>query len=768
MAYETDPDVAAFLGGTSKKSVKREPTLDEIKAAKKSYSNVNPQLQPDAETSYQTDPDISAFLTVGSGKQEKQESQAKQVKEPGIVDKTIRNLFDAKKKAQDIAFEAVAPVVEPLATLATGAQAGVIGPLTGIVANLRSGKYGTQEGINIGKEQAKNYAEQTTYQPRTESGKAIVETIGKLPEKITGSTMGFGPLAETYGFAPVAQQAATRTGQAANQMQASYQKLRNELPTVRIETAAKNVAPDMTKPATAGSVGSAKVEFNPYAGQITGEEAARGQFPQIKLSKMTADAPAQEQTTRSQIAQEILREGGVDANQVRQGVITGNENTLRNEHAKAKMAEPTPEGELYKQQIANEQNALSNYALKRIESTGASPTLVTPYERGERINSSFAGDEGLTGFFKTEKKKLYDEVATKVGGNPIESSNVDNLFGNKQFKAGLGLKGNEGVAKSAEELIGLAKTVGFQDEMGTVHAPNTIGAWIAVQKALNSDWSPSNAKVIRTINQAIERDIGKAGGLEMLKKADSLHEAEKVLFGSKGIKQIFGDIDPNGVQTATAFEAIPQKLNSMPVDQWKHIYETAEKVAKGTIDGPIDKSTGMPKWTVQVPEELRVSAQSAMNEMKGNIAREIYQAGATKAGEWNQNSVNKVLNARADKIKLAFTPEEQNAFHTLNVGGYLMPGVHSYEGGGQQLRRVGLIEGNLGKAGTATGAAAGTALFGPGVGTAVGGYLGGKTGVAGSEFLATRALQKQAEKSKAEMQKAAKLGNKLSDIGKEK
>jgi hypothetical protein len=206
----------------------------------------------------------------------------------------------------------------------------------------------------------------------------------------------------------------------------------------------------------------------------------------------------------------------------------------------------------------------------------------------------------------------------------------------------------------------------------------------------------------------------------------------------------------------------------MPVDQWKHIYETAEKVAKGTIDGPIDKSTGMPKWTVQVPEELRVSAQSAMNEMKGNIAREIYQAGATKAGEWNQNSVNKVLNARADKIKLAFTPEEQNAFHTLNVGGYLMPGVHSYEGGGQQLRRVGLIEGNLGKAGTATGAAAGTALFGPGVGTAVGGYLGGKTGVAGSEFLATRALQKQAEKSKAEMQKAAKLGNKLSDIGKEK
>ena len=198
---------------------------------------------------------------------------------------------------------------------------------------------------------------------------------------------------------------------------------------------------------------------------------------------------------------------------------------------------------------------------------------------------------------------------------------------------GAGLKGNEGVARSAEELINLAKNVGFKDDMGNVYAPNTVGAWTAVQKSLNSNWTPQNASIIRKINQAIERDIGAAGGLDLLKKADQLHQAEKVLFGSKGIKQIFGDIDPNGVQTATAFEAIPQKLNSMPVDQWKHIYETAEKVAKGTIDGPIDKATGMPKWSIAVPEELRISAQSAMNEMRGNIAREIYQAGAAKAGE---------------------------------------------------------------------------------------------------------------------------------------
>lgn len=659
----------------------------------------------------------------------------------------VASALEAAFKARDLFRGSVA---EPIATLATGAQAAPIGTLTGLVAAARSGKFGTQEGVRAAEEQAKNYAQQTTYQPRTETGKAVVGAIGRAAEKLAGA----GPLPELYAFAPLAEGAARQAVTGAKAMKA-------ELPTVRIENVAK-AAPEMPAP-TAGSVGAAKVEFNPYAGQITGEEAARGQFPQIKLSKMTEDAPATEQSTRAQIAQEILREGGVDTDQVRQGVITGNENTLRNEHAKAKMANPTPEGELYKQQIANEQNALSNFALKRVENTGASPTLVTPYERGERINSAFAGDEGLTGFFKGEKNKLYETAKQTVGDNPVQSSTIESLINSPQFKAELKIRKQADFTGGLKDLLDLHSTQGLE---GT--APGSIAGLEKLRQSLNAQWTPENAYAIRKAVEAIDSDIAKAGGPGLYEQARSLHQAEKVLFGSKGIKQIFGDIDPNGVQTATAFEKIPEKLNSMPVDQWKHIYETAEKIAKGTVNGSIDSATGMPKWTVQVPEELRVSAQSALNEMKGNIAREIYQAGATKAGEWNQNAVNKVLNARADKIKLAFSPEEQKAFHTLNVGGYLMPGVHSYEGGGQQLRRVGLIEGNLGKAGAAGGAAAGTALLGPGVGTAVGGYLGGKAGVAGSEALAARALQKQAKQSKAEMQKAAKLGSKLSDIGKEK
>ena len=655
-------------------------------------------------------------------------------------------------------------ITAPLA----GAATSVLGPATGIVASLRSGQYGTPEGVRIGQEQSANLQKQLSPEIRTPQAQAVLGGLqqafeaSKVPPSMMPELAGFAPLA-----APAAQQARQAVGQAVQAGKQIPGVIGKQLGVGELELQRQFEAkggqpqPQVQPQAKPGSIGAAKVENNPYAGQITGEESARGQFPQVKLSKTAQDVPVTEQQIRAQIANEILGNTG----QVRPGVITGNENLLRNEHTKAKMANPTPEGELYKQQIANEQVALSNYAQKRIENTGASPTLITPYERGQRINDAFAGEEGLAGFFKGEKKKLYDEVTQKVGDNPIQTSNVENLFGDKQFKAGLGLKGNEGVAKAAEDLINHAKTVGFKDEMGNVYAPNTVGAWTAVQKALNSNWTKDNAGVIKQINQAIERDIGQAGGLDLLKKADSLHQAEKVLFGSKGIKEIFGDIDPNGVQTATAFDAIPQKLNSMPLDQWRHIYDTAEKVSKGTISGPIDKTTGLPKWTVEVPQDLRVSAQSAMNEMRGNLAREIYQAGAAKAGEWNQNAVNKILNARADKIKMAFTPEEQQAFHTLNMGGYLMPGVHSYEGAGQQLRRVGLIEGNLGKLGTTAGAGIGGAIAGPG-GAAVGGYLGGKAGMAGSEKLAAKALTKEAQKSQKEMQKASQLGTKLSDLGK--
>ena len=503
-----------------------------------------------------------------------------------------------------------------------------------------------------------------------------------------------------------------------------------------------------------GSAGAAKSTTNPYS-KFTGQETGKGgEFPMVKLSNISKDVSPKEQQTRAQIATEIL--GNKDA--VRSGVVTGNEDTLRNEHTEAKSANQTPKAQVLREQIANEQNALSNYAQKRIENTGASPTLTSDYERGQAINDAFAGDQGLTGFFKTEKNRLYDEAKSKVGENPIKTSHVDNLLNNEQFRAGLGLKGNEGVAASAEKLINLAKTMGFEDEFGNKYAPNTIGAWDAVRKSLNADWTPSNASVIRKINNAIDNDIAGAGGQELFKKADQLHQAEKTLFGSKGIKSIFGDIDPNGVQKGTPFEQIPDKLNKIPKDEWVHIFDTADKISKGVLNGPIEKETGLPKWTIEVPEEVRQNAERAKAEIKGAIAREVYENGSKRPGVWNQKDVNSILNARSEKIKHAFDPEEVKAFHTLNIGSQIMPGIHGYEGAGQQVQRLGIIASNAPKIGAATGASIGGAFAGP-KGAAVGGYVGQRVGTAYEQSSLEKALNKAAIETQKEMKKNAQKAN---------
>lgn len=545
--------------------------------------------------------------------------------------------------------------------------------------------------------------------------------LGMISEQLTGSNIAYQPQSPTSqdilgslqkGFEASKLEGLMGTPILSPKAQVTTPKLAETLPKqVRpagVVPAAPRVEPTFEPKPLAG-VGSAKSEFNPYGGQISGEESVRGAYPTVKLSKIRADVPAAEQNVRREIVKDVF---GEETGGIRQGVLTGNEDTLRNEAAIAK--EQSPRGQLMKDQMAKEQIALSNYAQERVNRSGANQNFVNDYERGQLINDAFAGDDGLTGWFKQQKNDLYTQAKAQVGDNPISTSHVDSLLADKQFRAGLGLKGNENVARAAEELIGLAKNVGFQDEFGNFHPANSISAWDAVRKALNANWTKDNANVIRQINQAIDKDVAAAGGGDLYKAADRMHKAEKVLFESKGIKNIFGEIDPNGVQTGAAFETIPQKLNSMPFDQWRHIYDTADQVSKGFVK--------VGNEMIPVPEEVRMAAQATKNEMSGALARDVQSAGGGKVGEWNANAANKRLNALDQKIRHAFPPEEVQAFHRLNYAGQLVP-QHGYEGAGLQTKRLERLSEKLPSAGATVGAKLGGAP-----GAAVGEFVGEKAG----------------------------------------
>ena len=421
-------------------------------------------------------------------------------------------------------------------------------------------------------------------------------------------------------------------------------------------------------------------------------------------------------------------------------MITGNENTIRNEYTLANSSERTPKGDILKQEIANEQQALPRFAENIVKNTGADLNLLDNESRAYRVRNALDSQEGLYKDIESAKSQIYKEAFEKVGDNPVEASTIENLLNNKQFQAELKLKKLTDFTGGAKELLDLHKTQGFE---GTL--PNSIAGLEKLRQSLNASWTPENSYAIRRATRAIDEDIAKAGGDNTLAKARALHQAEKNLFGSKGIKDLLTETDANGIQTGIPNEKLMQKLNIMPNDQWKHIYDTLGKAANGEVVG------------VAVSPEVREAARAAQAEMKGAIAREIFEAGGAKAGEWNANSVNKIANARMAKIKHAFSPEEIRDIYTLNYGGYLMPAKSPYEGAGLQAQRLSKLTDKLPWIGKVAGAATGIP-FAESAGT----WAGGK----GSSFFEGRGQRKEARKLERELEKNKQLGTKLKDIGK--
>jgi hypothetical protein len=535
-------------------------------------------------------------------------------------------------------------------------------------------------------------------------------------------------------------------------------------------TAAEAQAQFQAMQAKPGSVGAAAASNNPYAGKFTGEELGGSEtFPQIKLAKITKDVPVAEQQLRSQLFQEVLP--GVNP---RPGVVTGNDNLLRNEHALANMADPTPLGMKMKEQIANEQIGLSKYAEDRVNSTGASKSLINDEQRGQRINDVFHGIDpddmskaSLMGYFNQAKKDIFNSAREKSGNNQIATSNVDNFFKDPVELSTAKAAGTTNVVEAAKELIELAKTTGFKLKDGTFAPPGSVDAYLHVRKTLNSPkiWTREKSGTISDINSAIDLDIAAVADPTLYKLGNNIHILEKELFKSRGIDKIFGGVDKNGVVTSTIpLEKIPQKLNDMPKDQWRHIRDTLNELANGRVRNAPE---GMPP----IPKELQDSARAAVAEIDGALAREVYKAGASNVGEWSSKKANNVMNSLVgQKIVETFPPTEVQNFYKLNAVGQYTPSL-KYEGAALQQRRVGLLEKAAPGIGATTGGAIGGYLGEGPMGAAAGAYVGREVGAKYQAGKAARAEAKAVKKMEKEQKKAAELGkqtgeNKLKDLGK--
>lgn len=95
--------------------------------------------------------------------------------------------------------EASGSVLEPVATVGSGILGSLVGNLAGLGKSITGGNFGTQEGVREGKALADRVTGAMTYQPRTQAGGNVVQSIGHGIENsgiagvpITGSLASLG------------------------------------------------------------------------------------------------------------------------------------------------------------------------------------------------------------------------------------------------------------------------------------------------------------------------------------------------------------------------------------------------------------------------------------------------------------------------------------------------------------------------------------------------------------------------------------------------
>ncbi len=466
---------------------------------------------------------------------------------------------------------------------------------------------------------------------------------------------------------------------------------------------------------------------------MEGLNYSRGQYPMLKYTQIAGPVSDADQTTRANIVAQIMSNPA----RIRPGVVTGDMNDLRNEYELARAPNPTPAGALLKQHMADEQTGLNNYANNLLNSTGAHQSFINDYQRGNFLNDVLMGQDGLKGYIDSQKKNIYDQAMQTAGNQPVQMANLNALRANPQFSAELQLSGQKDFLGGMSNLIDMAQQQGFAD------APaGSVAAMERLRQSLNRQWSPANKHFIGQAINAIDSDVASAGGPQLLQQARLIHSAEQTMFNSPGIKNLFGEVDPNGVQTATAYEKIPSKLTSMPDDQFNHIYNTFDSISKGFLPGS----------NLPVPEDLQIAAQQAKNEISGSLVRDVTEAGQKNLGAWNANAANKVMNSHANKFTTVLSPDQLQQMDILNKGGQLMPSTLSYEGAAQQLRRLGntgLLENIAPTAGSMLGKFSAI----PGAN-----FVGGMIGKSIGESMKMNNLMQEARDLDLKMQDYAKLG----------
>lgn len=420
----------------------------------------------------------------------------------------------------------------------------------------------------------------------------------------------------------------------------------NELPLKQPETVPSNIPADKV---SVGQIAIPAVAEKYAPGQVTPEGKPT-------LSNLV------EQNDKTQVLNRI----GLDT--ARKSAIEGNGLQAATESQIAKLNSPA--GQIIKQQLDKENQALTNHAANIVESTGG--TLGTDnaslLNRGQTIAAPF---DGLRDYFRAAKANLYNEAQQRLGDTPIQNMpNLESLLANPEFKNSL-------LAQDKQNLL-----TGITNQLKEFKNTNPEGMTVSTaedfRKFINSAWSPSNSAILGKIKGALDEDVYNAAGEDAFQQGRQLHILEKqTLDDPKGISKLF-DVDPKtSINRTTPFEQIPDKLVNLPTDQMQHITDTLKMIQSNP----------------DIPAELQASAKQAQSEIASQMANRLMQEGTKNQGGWSAKNVSNEISRNSGKYEQVMTPQQIGMINDLNQAGHILRMDKSYPGAAAQTE-------NLLKAGT--------------------------------------------------------------------
>lgn len=132
---------------------------------------------------------------------------------PEIVKATVKRVLSGNIQKQPGMMDRLKGAGEAALSVATGAVAAPIGAVTGLARSMVGGNLGTQAGVEEGKQRAEEVSRKFTYEPRTQEGKDILGTVGKVFDE--SKLAGLGPMAVSPEVTAAAQATRPAVGYAA-------------------------------------------------------------------------------------------------------------------------------------------------------------------------------------------------------------------------------------------------------------------------------------------------------------------------------------------------------------------------------------------------------------------------------------------------------------------------------------------------------------------------------------------------------------------------